>query len=79
MHNNTPNIPVSTSEHSERDNIIVEAYDTRLNGETQDNFSIPGLEWDGSDDYLMVEGGKCSSDEWSHPEDPLKHNKTSQV
>jgi hypothetical protein len=30
-----------------------------------------GLEWDGSDHHLVVEGSKCCANEGSHPEDPL--------
>lgn len=32
--------------------------------------SSPALEWNGSDDYLLVHGSKSSSNERSHPEDP---------
>lgn len=45
----------------------------------EERFSIPGLKWNGSDNKLMVEGSKCSSNEWSDPEDPLKHNKIIKV
>jgi len=44
----------------------------------RNNFSGSGLEWDGSDDYLVVKGSQCSSDEWSHPEDPLKKQENKQ-
>lgn len=40
--------------------------------EKGDEVSSPALEWNGSDDYLMVHGSKSSSNEGSHPEDPLK-------
>lgn len=33
---------------------------------------VAALEWDGSDDDLVVDGSECSSDEWSDPEDPLQ-------
>lgn len=31
-----------------------------------------GLERNGSDDYLMVQSSKSSTNEWSDPEDPLQ-------
>ena len=31
----------------------------------------PGLERHGSDDNLVVQSSKSSSNEWSHPENPL--------
>lgn len=34
--------------------------------------SGPTLEWDCPDDYLVVESSKCSSNERSHPENPLR-------
>lgn len=33
---------------------------------------VAALEWDGSDNDLVVEGSECSSNEWSDPEDPLQ-------
>lgn len=31
-----------------------------------------GLERNGSDDYLMVQSSKSSTNEWTNPEDPLQ-------
>jgi hypothetical protein len=44
-----------------------------MKDERQEEFSGSALEWDGSDNYHVVNGSKCSSDERPHPEDPLKH------
>lgn len=38
--------------------------------------SVPALEWNCPDHYLVVYGSKSSSNEWSNPEDPLPTHKT---
>ena len=49
----------------------IEAANKRRNRKWR-NFSGSGLEWDGSDYYLVVQGSKSSSNEGSNPENPLK-------
>ena len=68
--NTSPHLYSDLNQEEEED---METENERKNKtENGGNFSGSVLEWDSSDDYLVVQCSKSSPKEGSHPENPLK-------